>query len=242
MQRLKYIFFFLILAHFSFCFHAPPSKKHKSGTRIFFGPAYGFYKINTNHTKNVVPKTSALFGIRKEIRCDKEFKTYFLVGLDYFFHGYNFKSYYFNPDSIQIYDKTFPYDYSLFIHEIDLPMQMKFSFTRENNSLYSPYIMVGYHLRYLLPGKLNITQNGNTIKKDNADLKFKNPLFYNKINSFVSVSVGWQKNSVNNSNSSFFIEANLKYGFSPYYFQKNYSPTSLYTSAVHVSLLLGIKF
>jgi len=220
----------------------PPGRTPGAGVRFTFGPAYGFYNINPNHAKNPTARMSALVGFRKEIRLDREFKTYFLFGVDYFFHGVNFKSYYFKPDSLQLYDKTFAYDYQLTIQEINLPLQMKFSFTRENNSVFSPYIMLGYHFRYLLPGSLNITQNGNTVKKDALDLKFKNPLIYNKINSFVSLSLGWQKNSVNRSSSSFFVETNFRYGFSPYYFETSYSASSLFMSSAHLSLLLGLKF
>lgn len=185
---------------------------------------------------------SALMGFRKEVRCDREFKSYFLFGVDYFFHGVNFNSYYFKPDSLHLYDKSYAYQYSLFIHEVDLPLQMKYSFTRENNSLFSPYVMVGYHLRYLLPSWMNITQNGTKVKSDDLELRFRNPLFYNKINSFVSLSVGWQKNSINRSRGSFFVEANFRYGFSQYYFEKDYAASSLFINSTHLSLLLGLKF
>ncbi|MGZ4089311.1 MAG: hypothetical protein ACXVNO_01235 [Bacteroidia bacterium] len=235
------IVFFFISLH-ALCLNPPPSRSHGSGIRIFFGPAYGFYSINKNHATSATPKMSSIIGFRKEVRFDREFRAFFLFGVDYFFHGLNFKSYYFKPDSLQLYDKTFPYDYSLFMHEINVPLQVKYSFTRENNSLYSPYIMAGYHLRYLLPGKLNISQNGNKVISEDADLTFKNPFLYNKINSFVSLTIGWQKNSINHSGSSFFIETNFRYGFSPFYFVKSYAPSSLYTSSMHLALLIGIKF
>lgn len=218
-----------------------PSRGSGSGTRIFFGPAYGIYAVNKNHAKDPAPKMSALVGFRKELHIDREYKTFFLFGADYFFHGLNYKSYYFKPDSLQLYDKSFAYDYSLFIHEVNVPLQVKYSFTRENNSMFSPYVMVGYHLRYLLPGILNITQNGSNVKSDKADLVFKNPFIDKHINSFVSVTAGWQKNSFNSSRSSFFIELNFRYGFSPYYFQKSYAPASLYTNGMHLSLMIGLK-
>ncbi len=63
--------------------------------------------------------------------------------------------------------------------------------------------MIGYHLRYLLPGTLHVSQNGDAVKKDRIDLAFKNPLIYNKINSFISITAGWQKNSLNSSKTSF---------------------------------------
>lgn len=225
-----------------FGFKLPPSRTQGSGIRLFFGPAYGFYQINKNHAKASVPKKSGCVGFRKEIKFDRDFKTFFLIGVDYFFHGLNFQSYYFRPDSIKVYDKTFAYDYNLIIQEVNLPIQVKYSFTKENNSVSSPYLMIGYHLRYLLPGTLTISQNGENIKKDRLDLFFKNPLISKKLNSFVSISAGWQKNSLNNSKTSFFAELNLRYGFSPYYFEKEYAATSLNMSSTHLSLFLGLKF
>jgi hypothetical protein len=222
--------------------HVPPKKTPGAGIRIFFGPAYGFYQLNKNHAKDPVSKMSALAGFRKEIRCDREFKFFFLFGADYFFHTVGYKSYYFKPDSLKLYDKEYAYDHSLFLHEIQLPLQVKFSFRRENNSVFSPYVMFGYHLRYLLPGTLTISQNGNKVISDAVDVQFKNKLFHNTINSGLNLSVGWQKNSVNNSRGSFMVELNTRYGFSPYFFTEDYAASSLNMNSVHLSLLLGLKF
>ncbi len=185
---------------------------------------------------------SALIGFRKEVRLDKTHKSFFLFGVDYFFHGVNFRSYYFKPDSLKLYDKSFAYNYSVFMHEINVPLQVKHSFTRENNSLYSPYIMVGYHLRVLLPGEVNVTQNGVTQSRKWEEMNFRNSLFGNKINCFVSATVGWQKNTINKARAGFFVEANFRYGFSQYFFQTDYSASSLYMNGTHLSLLLGVNF
>lgn len=213
-----------------------------AGIRFVFGPAYGFYKINANHAKNAVPRMSASFGFRKEVRCDREYKTFFLFGVDYFFHGVSFDSYYFKKDSLHLYDKTFGYKYNLFTQELDLPLQFKYSFKRENNSVFSPYVMIGYHLRYLLPAHVNIVQNGVSVKDEYIDVDFRNPFIYKKINSFLSFSAGWQKNSINRSKGSFFVEANVRYGFSQYYFEREYAPSSMFINATHLSLLIGLKF
>lgn len=211
--------------------------------RVDIAPAFGFYSINKNHAQDARPKLSAAIGFKKEFRLGNEFRTYFLIGVDYFFHGLSFKSYYFNPDSLKLYDKSFGYTYSLFIHEIDIPFQFKYLLKREDNGLYSPYVSVAYHIRYLLPGTLKVKQNGEVIKSDDMDLKFKNSLFSDKINAFVSAGIGWQKNHLSSSSrGSFFAELNFKYGFSSYYFQKDYAANSLYINGAHLSLQLGLKF
>lgn len=223
-------------------YFSPPKKSAGAGIRISFGPALGIYSINTNHAKNPTQKMNALFCFKKEVLCDREYKFFFLFGAEYFIHGLNFKSYYFKPDSLQLYDKTFPYNYSLVIQEINLPLQVKYSFTRENNGLFSPYFMVGYHLRFLLPANLNVSQNGNSVKKDAVDLQFKNPLFYNKLNSYLSATIGLQSNNIHKGRGGFFVELHYRYGFSPYSFQTSYSASSLYINSMHVSLQLGLKF
>jgi hypothetical protein len=123
-----------------------------------------------------------------------------------------------------------------------LPVQVKYLFKRADNSLYSPYLVAGYQLRYLLPSSLKVKQNGKLIKDDNPDLKFKNGLLVNKMNAFVSLGLGWQKNSLRNAKGSFFVEVNGRYGFSPYYFETNYSASSLYINGAHLSLQVGLKF
>lgn len=265
MHKIYYIFFFISISANKLCAHKDslisaidflnsfktissknyfslPKKSSGAGVRISFGPALGFYNINKNHAQSPTQKMSALFCFKKEIRCDREYKFFFLFGIDYFIHGLNFKSYYFKPDSLQLYDKTFPYNYSLIIQEINLPLQIKYSFMPENNSLFSPYLMIGYHLRFLLPANLNVSQNGNSVKKETIDLQFKNPLFYNKLNNFLSATIGFQKNNINKGKGGFFAELQYRYGFSPYYFKTNYSASSLYINSMHLSLQLGLKF
>ncbi len=213
-----------------------------AGIRFGFGPVLGIYSVNTNHAKAPTQKMSAIVSFKKEFKCDKSYKTFFLIGFEYLFHGLNFKSYYFKPDSLHLYDKTFPYNYSLIINELCLPLQFKYSFKRENNSQFSPYIMAGYHFRYLLPGNLTVSQNGNKVKQDVVDLKFKTPFITDRLNSFVSATVGWQKNNVGKGKSNFFAELNFRYGFSQYYFAKDYAASSLYISSMHLALQLGFKF
>ena len=234
----------LFIFHFNFALarKPPASASVLSGFRFFLGPSVAFYKINSNHAQLVSSKMSAFAGFRKQIRCDKFHKTFFLTGLDYFFHGLNFNSYYFKPDSIKLYDKKFNYTYSVFIHEIHLPLQIKYSFTPENNSLFSPYAMIGYHLRILLPANVKVSQGGAVQAEKTEELKFKNSLYGNDVNSFVSVSLGWQKNAVNHSKFGFFAEINYRYGFSQYYFQSNYSASALYINSSHLSFYLGLNF
>lgn len=244
MTRTKHRHFIFVLCFFVPClFFAMPPNNGGNRVRIHVAPVFGFYTINKNHAQYTSPKISASLGVKKEFRIDREYKTYLLVGVNYLFHGLNFRSYYFKPDSMKVYDKSFAYNYSLFIHEIDIPVQFKYLLRRENNSLFSPYVAIGYHLRYLLPGVLKVKQNDKLIRNDSPDLRFKNPLLYNKINAFVSAGIGWQRNSVSASDKgAFYVELNYRYGFSQYSFQTDYSANSLYINGSHLSFQLGLKF
>ncbi len=246
MMKIKHkLFLFVLFFSFpalSYSFHSSPSKKTGNGTRIHFGPVIGFYTINKNHAINPRQKMSMALGFSREVHLDRSYKTFFLFGVDYFLHGLNFRSYYFSQDTLQVYDKSFAYDYALYMHELSIPLQGKYLFKREDNSLFSPYIAMTYHLRYLLASNLKVSQNGNVVKDEMPELSFKNPLFYDKLNSALSISLGWQKNSLSSSKGSFFVELNYRYGFSPYSFQSNYSASSLYINSTHLSLQLGFKF
>ena len=233
------------LLFYLLCFLKVPAQKAKlsptKGLYFNFSPCVSLYKINTNHAKNPTTKFSALTGLKKEWGLDRNHRTFFLTGVDYFFHGLGFKSYYFAPNTLKLYDKTFAYNYSLYIHELHLPLQLKFLFKRKDNRLFSSYFQLGYHLRYLLTSNLKITEDGKKVKYDSPQLKFKNPLFNEHINPFLSLSYGWQKNNIGSSKGNFFVELNFKYGFSSYYFERDYSASSLFVSSSHIGLSLGYK-
>lgn len=233
----------LLCLFFSFAsFSQSGKKKSGNGTRIQFGPIISFYTINIHHATNARQKMSGMFGFKRELRLDRQYKSYFLIGFDYLLHGISFNSYYFLPDSLQLYDKNFAYSYSLYVHELNLPVQYKYLFKREDNSLFSAYIVAGYHLRYLLPGNLTIKQYGAEVKKDQVDLSFKTPFLNDRVNSCLSLGLGWQKNSLSSSKGSFFVELNARYNFSSYSFHTSYSASSLYINATQVCVLLGFKF
>lgn len=238
-----------ILCFFILCFvlffnskAAPPKSKSPNATRIFFGTSYGFYLINTKHAKMGMAKPGIIIGIKREIKADRSRKTFFAFGLEYFMHGFNYFSYYFRPDTINIYDKNLMhFKYSVFLHELNVPLQLKVLFKRADNSLYSPYVSIGYHLRYLLTSNLMLFNAGELIKKDSPAWTFRNPLISNKLNAFMSASIGWQKNNLASSKNSFFIELNYRYGFSQYSFQRDYSATSMFINGTHLCLLMGLK-
>ena len=242
LRRSLYILFFVAFSFFIRAGEGPLHKKSGNGTRVHFGGSYGFYQVNTHHAKYNHSLPGFTIGVRREFHIDRQFKTYFGFGLDYFLHGLSYNSYYFNPDSVKIYDNSrMYYNYNLYIQELHLPLQMKFLFKQANNSLFSPYISLEYHLRYMLPGNLNIEYQGKSVKRDVPDLLFRNSTFGDKMSSFVSLGLGWQKNNLASSKHNFFIEINFRYGFADYYFQTPYSAGSMYTNGMNACVIIGFK-
>ncbi len=173
---------------------------------------------------------------------DRSNKTFFSVGLEYFIHGVNYRSYYFAQDTLQLYDTSFSYTYRSYIHELQLPLQVKFAFNSTTNSLFSPYVTIGYHLRYLLSSVVKVEQDGNVVSNKAVDMKFKNPFLTSRMNSAVGIAIGFQSNRTRTNGTTFFVEAAYKYGFSPYFFKESYSASSVYINSMHLGLNIGIGF
>ncbi len=217
------------------------TKKSAKGTRIHIGTGSGFYQLLTKHALTPSPRLNFTAGFRHEIHFDRTFKNYFAFGVDYLAHGLAYKSYYFEPNTVKIYDKSFPFQYQLYVHELNLPLHYKYLFKRADNSLFSSYVSIGYHLRYLLASSLRVKQNGNQLIQDNPDIIFTNALFHDKLNAFVSCAIGWQKNNLASSKGSFFVELNARYGFSAFGFETDYSAASLRINGTLLCIQLGFK-
>ena len=211
-------------------------------TRVSIAPVISFYSLNQNHAQDAKQKMSGLFSIREEIRLNTAHTIFLLVGVEYLVHGVNFYSYYFKQDSIQIYTGNMNYNYHLYFHEIDIPIQLKYSFTRENNSIYTPYVMFGYHFRTIFAGNLIVKQDGNNIEKKYEEVKFKNPLFNPKSNAFASITFGVQRNNPKHPKRCVFGEVSYRQGFSPYYISDNFTPSSLFINGSHLVFGFGITF
>lgn len=209
-------------------------------TRLGFSPVIAFYGGNKNHVSNVKQKIAFSFSLKEEIRLDKRNQSFMFLGIDYIQHGMAFNSYYFYADSIALYDKTYRYKYNLTIHEINIPLQFKYSFQRENNSMYSSYIFAGYCYRWLVANNLQVAGEGSNIISKATDLKFKLPAFSYYNNSFFSVGFGAQKNLQLRQNAVF-LEAQYKYGLSPLYFRETFSASGLYFNSHFLMITVGIK-
>lgn len=251
MYKFKFILFIFLLAISIQSFSDnPPSYFRMSSmgesrivrTRFMIAPVISFYKINRNHADVPHQKMSGLISLKEEVRLNYKHNMYFLFGVEYMVHGVNFNSYYFKPDSIQLYTGNMNYKYSLYMHEIDVPLQLKLCFNHENNARVTPYFMVGYHFRTLLDANLKVKQDGETIHKTYEVITFKNKLITTRNNPFVSVTLGIQKNNLKTYKNCIFAEITYRYGFSPYLLKDSFTASSLYISGNHLNVGFGCKF
>lgn len=241
-HRFYLLIFTLLLGSASAFTTIPGNGTRDSYLRFGIAPVVGFYSLQTKH--GIAPKSRMSFSafIKKEWSIDHSNQTFFSVGLEYFLHGVNYRSYYFDQDTLQLYDQSFEYTYRLYVNEVNLPLQVKYAFNSTTNSLFTPYISIGYHLRYLASSSLKIEKDGALIKSDHVDMKFKNPFITNKVNSFAGLNLGFQNHRTRSNSITIFVELSYRYGFSPFYFKENYSANSLFIHSSHLSLNIGVGF
>jgi hypothetical protein len=210
-------------------------------TRIGISPVLGFYKPNKNHATKAKPKMAYNFSIKEEIRLDRNNQNFLLVGAEYMFHGLSFSSYYFYSDSLKLYTpERLKYKYNLTMHELDFPILLKHSFQKETNTLFSSYIFAGYNYRWIIEGRLNVSENGNEMINQYEPFKFKNPAFNPVNSSFFTVGAGFQKNTPLLHNAVY-AELQFKYALSPFYFNESFAPSSMYINGHFLLLTIGVK-
>lgn len=180
-------------------------------------------------------------SVKEEIRLDKKHRSYLMIGGDYIYHGVNFNSYYFFADSIHFYNKQMNAKYDLIIHEVNLPIQLKYALQKENNAIFSSYIFAGYSFRYLAANNLSVEYDGTNMKNGSTNLSFKIPTFTKQMNSFLNAGIGLQKNSQKTNQNAVFAELQFKYSLSPLYINESFAPSSLYINHHFLLLTIGIK-
>ncbi len=216
-------------------------KNPRVKTRIGISPVIGLYKTNKNHTADTRPKMAFNISLKEEIRLDRNNKDFLMIGAEYMFHGLNFNSYYFYSDSLQLYTPDrLRYKYSLTIHEVDFPIQLKHSFQKETNTIFSSYIFAGYCYRWLIESNLKVTENGNELVNQREPLKFKSPAFNSVNSSFLNIGAGFQKNTTLMHNAVY-AEIQFRYGLSPFYFNESFAPSSMFTNSHFIMLTVGFK-
>lgn len=216
-------------------------KRVRNAWRYNIGTSLNNYTLNDKHGVNPKQRLNLTVGVRREQRVTRDSKSFLLFGAEYLLHGLNYNSYYFPPDSVPIYDRKYPYLYTLTLQELHLPFEFKYLLRRMDNSPYSPYFAVGYHFRYLMPAFVKVSKPGTESIYDTPNMQFRTSLINPKINASLCLALGWQLHRLGGSHRSFFIEFNFQYGFSDYYFNSAYSASSMYINCIQSTLNIGAR-
>lgn len=243
--QLKYLFTFIVITLFSsgLAQEDGGNKRNNSyvKTRIGLSPVLGLYKANKHHSSGSRPKMSFSISLKEEIRLDRHNLNFLMIGAEYMMHGVSFNSYYFYSDSLKLYTPDrLRYKYNLTIHELDFPIQLKHSFQKETNAIFSSYIFAGYCYRWIIGGKLTIEENGNELINKSEQYKFKSPAFNPVNSSFFNLGAGFQKNTPATHNAVY-AELQFRYGLSPLYFNESFTPSSMYINNHFILLTVGLK-
>lgn len=242
MQVPKYIVLCFVVFALSFSFDVQAQKRSGNGWRYNIGTSLNNYTLNDKHGINPKQRLNLTFGIRREVRVTRDYKSFVLFGAEYLLHGVNYESYYFASDTLKLYDRKYDYVYRLTMQEIHLPFEFKYLLRRVDNSPFSPYFLVGYHLRYLMPAFVNVSKDGKVYQRDTPNLQFRTWLINPKVNASLCLALGWQINKLGTKKRSFFAEANFQYGFSDYFFRSEYSANAMYINCIQATANFGAKF
>jgi hypothetical protein len=180
------------------------------------------------------------FSLKEEIRLNKSNTSFLMIGVEYMMHGLSYNSYYFYEDSMKFYNGKMTAKYDLRLHELDFPIQLKYSFAKESNAIFSSYIFAGYCYRWLIANNLKVTNDGETMVDRSEVLKFKSPAFNPVNSSFLNAGMGIQKNTTLRHNAVF-AELQFRYALSPFYFNESFAPTSMYMNGHFILLTVGFK-
>jgi hypothetical protein len=200
------------------------------------------YYYNTYHSKNAERKISFLIGLHQEFTIDgNKNKNFISIGTEFIYQSFAFQSYYFTQDTLRLYNNRMDYSYRVRVNELCIPLLYKHNFSRENNDIQGIYFSVGYVYRVLLPSSLDVSKDGQNIDNTKFRPEFKIPVFNNYGNSYVHLSIGFQKNNPQGK-SKMYAEIFGRYGFSPFYVKTSFSANNLYFGNYFIGFSVGIKW
>lgn len=213
----------------------------KRTTKLFGGLGAGIYAPSTKHASGFQSRGAFTAGFMQELRVGRGYQSYFSFGVQYAAQLLAYQSYYFAPGVVQLYDRHMAYDYEVLLQEVQLPLQYKILFKREDNHLFSPYCAAGYFLRLFLPAHVWVAKEGVSVREDSPTPTFNAPLGLRTMNAAASIAIGLQQNKGKN-NGAFYTEVQYKTGFSAFSFQADYAATSVFLRDAQVLLVVGLRF
>lgn len=172
---------------------------------------------------------------------EKNKKKYFLLGATFLLQQYTFRSYYFYPDSIRIYDKSFPIMYRLRTLTLGLNLGFKHELNNSEKYTFTPYILVHHTLFSPVLYELNFKVEQKS--KLERDVAFYQTSFIGKyVNPGGLISIGLQNNMLGKKTVKLFLEAGLIASYGRFHLEKTYLASRLYFNYIILFLKTGILF
>ena len=113
---LIFLFAIVFIPKLSFAQYGDQNKPKKS---LYVGGIYPIYQSDTRQLTNFNGGLTINIGFSKTFRIHK---TEFIFGLEYLNRQFSFDSYYFAPNQVQLFDKSFGYTHSITSNEIQFPI------------------------------------------------------------------------------------------------------------------------
>lgn len=209
--------------------------------RFSAGATFSFFSKDPHVIKSIHP----LIGYTASYSSEIEVLDYasLMIGVSYINVGTQFDSYYVAPGYTYVFDGNFGYTHRLRYQMAQVPISMKFNFNSEADHFFTPYLIVGIGLSYLLNAKTTITDDSTDTRlyKGKADLSNENSVLLKGLNSFGQAGFGIQKNNRDNGRA-IFLEFLYKYDVSRLHYAGYQNSNRINFRNSNVSVIVGMKF
>ena len=236
------IFIFLFATVFnpklSFAQYGDQNKPKKS---LYVGGIYPIYQSDARQLTNFNGGLTINIGFSKTFRIRK---TEFIFGLEYLNRQFSFDSYYFSPNQVPLFDKSFGYTHSITSNEIQFPILYHLASTNKNRASSTiSYLDLGMVLHLYAPSSTSIVMKaaGVEVYSGPTILTAQYPLVVNPMNLLMRCAAGlFFKNSYNGD--GLFLELAYTYDPSPMIYTGNQNSNNLSITSTLLTLNAGYKF
>jgi hypothetical protein len=200
-----------------------------------------FYKNNPLHTKDTKARSAAYIAVYEDVLVYKDFS--FTPGLEFFYYGLSYNSYFFDQGGQPLYDKRFNYHYTLTLQDIRLNILCRQVLGLETRNVITGYFQYGFVMNYLFSAKLKVNSNltGTEVFNGKPDVAYEHGLLSKKITPALKIVGGVQHNFFR-SHRAWFFEGSYVYNISRFGIRNSFAPSSLYIRNSFFELGLGVKF
>ncbi|MFI5150268.1 MAG: outer membrane beta-barrel protein [Bacteroidia bacterium] len=158
--------------------------------------------------------------------------------------GLSFDSYYFSAGYSVDFDGNLAYNHSIRITEICIPVLIRYSFSKKEESLKnSMYCTAGWELKYTLQAHTTITSNkdGTLIYDGDIDLPYEHHFLGTDVGNDIVAGVGLNHNFLPGTHALVF-ELNYHYGLSRNVYTGNSNSNNVLFKGSNFSFGVGLRF